>query len=117
MEHRRADRIADLMLQELADVLLRKVKDPRLVGVTFTDVKLSADLRHARVFYSVMAADDVRAAVAAGLESARGFVKRELGKRLQLRYIPDIVFCFDTSLEYGSRIQSLLNEVKKTERP
>jgi ribosome-binding factor A len=113
MDYKRADRVRDLLLQELSYVLQRKVKDPRLGGITLTRVEVTADLRYARVFYSVLATEEVKVAVAAGLERARGYVKRELGRRLQLRRMPDIAFCYDDSLEYGSRIHRLLSELKK----
>ncbi|UCG14421.1 MAG: 30S ribosome-binding factor RbfA [Deltaproteobacteria bacterium] len=115
MEHKRADRVADLILKELAEVLLRKVKDPRLAGITLTDVEVSADLRHATVFYSLLGDDEGKVAAAEGLESARGFVKRELGKRLQLRRMPDIGFRFDGSLEYGSHMDRLFGDLKEPE--
>jgi ribosome-binding factor A len=113
MDYKRADRVGDLILQELSFVLQRKVKDPRLEGITLTRVEVTADLRYARVFYSVLATEEVKVAVAAGLERARGYVKRELGRRLQLRRMPDIAFCYDDSLEYGPRIHRLLSELKK----
>ncbi|MCG6982558.1 MAG: 30S ribosome-binding factor RbfA [Deltaproteobacteria bacterium] len=115
MEHKRTDRIADLILQELAEVLLRKVQDPRLSDITLTSVEVSADLRHAKIYYSLLGDDEKRSKVALGLESARGFVKRELGKRLQLRRIPDISFYFDASLEHGSHIDRLLAELKESD--
>jgi ribosome-binding factor A len=115
MEHKRTDRVADLILKELAEVLLRKVKDPRLAEITLTAVKVSPDLRHARVYYSLLGDDEKKTEVAAGLDSARGFVKRELGKRLELRHVPDISFHFDDSLEYGSHIDQLLAELKESD--
>ncbi len=115
MDYRRADRVGDVILQELAYLLQRKVKDPRLEGITLTRVQVSADLRHARVFYSVLATDEVKVAVASGLDSARGYLKRELGRRLQLRYMPDILFSYDDSLDCGSRIHRLLTELKKSD--
>ncbi len=114
MEHKRADRVADLILKELAEVLLRKVKDPRLADITLTDVKVSPDLRHAKVYYSLLRDEEKKTVVAVGLESAKGFVKRELGKRLQLKRMPDISFHFDGSLEYGSHIDRLLGELKES---
>ena len=113
MEHKRADRVADLILKELAEVLLRKVRDPRLADITLTKVDVSPDLRNAKVYYSLLGDDQKKDEVAGGLESARGFVKRELGKRLHLRRIPDIVFYFDDSLEHGSHIEQLLTELKE----
>ena len=115
VEHKRTDRIADLILQELAEVLLRKVQDPRLSDITLTSVEVSADLRHAKIYYSLLGDDEKRSKAAVGLESARGFVKRELGKRLQLRRIPDISFYFDASLEHGSHIDRLLAELKESD--
>ena len=112
MEHKRVDRVGDLLLKELAEVLLRKVRDPRLADITLTGVRVSPDLRHARVFYSLVGDDERKAEAGAGLASATGFVKRELSKRLQLRRIPDIEFCFDSSLEYGSHIDRLLTELE-----
>ena len=113
MDYKRADRVGDLILQELSYVLQRKVKDPRLESITLTRVQVTADLRYARVFYSVLATEEVKVAVAAGLERARGYVKLELGRRMQLRRMPEIAFCYDDSLEYGSRIHRLLSELKK----
>ena len=113
MEHKRADRVADLILKELAEVLVRRVKDPRLADITLTKVDVSPDLRNAKVYYSLLGDDQKKDEVAGGLESARGFVKRELGKRLHLRRIPDIAFYFDDSLEHGSHIEQLLTELKE----
>ena len=116
MEHKRSDRVADLILKELAEVLIRRVKDPRLDDITLTDVKVSPDLRHAKVYYSMLGNDERRAAAIVGLESARGFVKRELGKRLHLRRMPDIEFHFDGSLEYGSHIDRLLDDLEESDQ-
>lgn len=113
MEHKRADRVADLILKELAGVLLRKVKDPRLADITLTDVQVSPDLRRAKVFYSLLGDEERKVEAAVGLESATGFVKRELSKRLHLRRIPEVEFCFDSSLEYGSHIDRLLTELEE----
>jgi ribosome-binding factor A len=114
MEHKRADRVADLILKELAEVLMRRVKDPRLAEITLTKVDVSPDLRNAKVYYSLLGDEEKKDEVAGGLDSARGFVKRELGKRLHLRRIPDITFYFDASLEHGSHIDQLLSELKES---
>jgi ribosome-binding factor A len=114
MEHKRADRVADLILQELAEVLLRRVRDPRLAGITLTEVKVTPDLRHATVYYSLLGDDEKKSGVADGLESAKGFVKRELGKRLELKRMPNIVFHFDGSLEYGSHMERLISDLKES---
>jgi len=116
MEHKRSDRVADLILKELAEVLLRRVNDPRLADITLTGVKVTPDLRHAKIFYSMLGDDERKAAAIVGLESARGFVKRELGKRLHLRRMPDVEFHFDGSLEYGSHIDRLLDDLEESDQ-
>lgn len=112
-EHtKRAVRVGDLVLRELADLLSRKVKDPRVKGVTLTGIFLSNDLRHARVYFSHLGSeDDVRQAKS-GLDSAKGYVKREIGLRIDLRYVPEIVFIHDPSLKTGADMERLLDKLK-----
>ncbi len=112
---KRADRVADLIRMEVADILLRQIKDPRIGSVTVTGVKVSDDLRNARVFFVEMGKDILSRETQAGLESAAGFLKRELGKRLQLRHVPEILFSYDKSFAYGSHIERLLAEIHREE--
>ncbi|HOD36954.1 MAG TPA: 30S ribosome-binding factor RbfA [Syntrophales bacterium] len=111
MTFKRADRVADLIKAELSDILLRRIRDPRIGLLTITDVKMSDDLRSARIYFVQMGKDRLDAELQAGLEKARGYLKRELGKRLNLRYMPDVFFFYDKSFEYGSRIDRLLMEI------
>ena len=115
MDFKRADRVADLIKQELSAILRREVGDPRIANITVTDVKLTDDLRSARIYFVELGKDCLSADVEKGLSKAKGFLKRELGKRLQLRYIPELAFFYDPSFEYGSRIEKLLKEVRKDE--
>ncbi len=115
MDFKRADRVADLIKQELSSILRREVGDPRIANITLTDVKLTDDLRSARIYFVELGKDRLSADVEKGLSKAKGFLKRELGKRLQLRYIPELAFFYDPSFEYGSRIEKLLKEVRKDE--
>jgi ribosome-binding factor A len=115
MDFKRADRVADLIKQELSNILRREVGDPRIANITVTDVKLTDDLRSARIYFVELGKDRLSADVEKGLSKAKGFLKRELGKRLQLRYIPELAFFYDPSFEYGSRIEKLLKEVRKDE--
>lgn len=115
MDFKRADRVADLIKQELSNILRREVGDPRIANITVTDVKLTDDLRSARIYFVELGQDRLSADVEKGLSKAKGFLKRELGKRLQLRYIPELAFFYDPSFEYGSRIEKLLKEVRKDE--
>ena len=112
---KRADRVADLLRVEIAGILLKQIRDPRIGTVTITGVKVTDDLRNAQVFFVEMGKDTCRPETKAGLESAAGFLKRELGKRLQLRHVPEIVFAFDQSFAYGSRIERLLAEIHREE--
>lgn len=110
---KRCDRVADLLQQELADLLLRRVKDPRVEGVTITGVKVSGDLQHARVFYCVMGSPEAssREDAAVGLEKAKGFLRRELAGRLHMRMVPQLEFHYDASFDYGDKIERLLKEL------
>jgi len=109
---KRADRVADLLKIEISDILLKQIRDPRIHTVTITGVKVTDDLRLAKIYFVEMAQDTIHAETLAGLEKATGFLKRELGKRLQLRFIPDLLFRVDESFAYGSRIERLLAEIK-----
>ncbi|MCX5833170.1 MAG: 30S ribosome-binding factor RbfA [Deltaproteobacteria bacterium] len=116
MTFKRADRVADLIKAELSDILLRQIRDPRIGLLTITDVKMSDDLRSAKIYLVQMGKDKLDAELQAGLEKAKGFLKRELGKRLNLRYMPDVFFFYDKSFEYGSRIDRLLMEIHEKDK-
>jgi len=96
--------------------LLRQIRDPRIGLLTITDVKMSDDLRSAKIYLVQMGKDKLDAELQAGLEKAKGFLKRELGKRLSLRYMPDVFFFYDKSFEYGSRIDRLLMEIHEKDK-
>ncbi len=115
MNFKRATRVADLIMADISDILLREIRDPRIKSVTITGVKLTDDLRLAKVFFVEMGKDTFDPQTKAALQKATGFLKRELGKRLKLRYVPDIIFVSDESFAYGSRIDRLLAEIQKTE--
>ena len=107
----RADRVADQIRMEVADILMRKIKDPRVRSVTVTDVELTKDLRIARVFVTAMGTDAETKDVFAGLAKASGFVRSELGRRLTLRYLPEVVFMKDISGPRGDRVLELLDQI------
>lgn len=118
MEYKRSDRVADLIRQEIADLLLRRVKDPRVEGVIVTGVEVTADLQHARVFFCVTGrpGEAEKKNATAGLNKARGFMRQELGKRLHMRYLPQLDFHYDGSLEYGEKIERIFKELSQNER-
>jgi ribosome-binding factor A len=86
----RADRVADQIRMEVADILMRKIKDPRVRSVTVTDVELTKDLRMARIYVTTLERNDAERQVFDGLAKASGFVRAELGRRLTLRYLPEL---------------------------
>jgi ribosome-binding factor A len=107
----RAERVADQIRMEVADILMRKIKDPRVRSVTVTDVELTNDLRIARVFVTALGSDEETKEVFAGLAKASGFVRAELGRRLTLRYLPEVIFEQDLSGPRGDRVLRLLDEL------
>ncbi len=103
--------MADLIKEELADIIFRQVRDPRIGVVTITGAKISDDLTLARIYFVEMGKDTCTPETQRGLEQATGFLKRELSKRLKLRRVPDIIFTPDESFAYGGRIERLLAEI------
>ncbi len=110
---KRADRVADLVKMEISDLLLKQVRDPRIGSVTITGVKVTDDLRTARVFFVELGKDQCSEDVRAGLGRAAGFLRRELGRRLRLRCVPELFFAYDPSFAYGDRIERLLSEIHR----
>lgn len=115
MNFKRADRVSELIMEEMSDILLKTVKDPRLHAVTITAVKMSDDLRNAKIYFVEMGKDECSRDIEEGLSKAKGFVRRELGHRLQLRLVPEIIFVHDQSFSYGNRIEKLLAEIAQQE--
>ena len=112
---KRADRVADLIKMEISDLLLKQVRDPRIGLVTITGVKVTDDLRTARIFFVELGKDQCSEEVQAGLGKATGFLRRELGRRLQLRCVPELLFAYDPSFAYGNRIERLISEIHREE--
>jgi ribosome-binding factor A len=110
--YKRTERVSDQMKQEIADILMRKIKDPRIGFVTVTDVDLADDLRNAKVYVSVYGGDDQKKASLEGLRSASSFIRSELGRRMRLRYVPELLFRFDATVERGAHIMELLREIE-----
>ncbi len=114
--HARPERVGQEIQAAVADILSRgELRDPRIGFITITGVKVSPDLRVARVFYSMIGTEAERKDTQAGLDAAKGFVRREVTSRVQLRVSPEIFFTFDESLEEGDKIDRLLREVKDKE--
>lgn len=104
-------RVSELIHVHLSNLIERKVKDPRLDMVTITDVEVSPDAAHARVYYSAVGGDQSREDAREGLESAAGWLRYELGQVLRLRRTPELIFRYDHSMERGERISNILDEL------
>lgn len=113
--YKRSERVSELMLREVSDIIQRRLKDPRIGFCTVTRVILSEDLRHAKIFVSVMGSDEEEQTTLEALDQARGFIRREIGKRIRLRYTPEILFRADHSLEHLDRIGRLLKQISEEE--
>jgi ribosome-binding factor A len=108
---KRSEKVAEAIHEMVSGLIIKGLKDPRIGFVTITGVKVTDDLHLATVYFTVIGSDEEKNATEKGLNSARGFIRKEAGRNLRMRYIPDIIFKYDASVEYGSRIESLLKEI------
>ena len=109
----RQEKLGELFAVELSDLLRTRVKDPRVGFASITHVEVSGDYRHAKIYVSVMGSDEDQANTMKALKHASGFLRHELAGRIVLRYMPEIVFKLDTSIEKGTRILELIRENEK----
>ncbi|MBZ0155535.1 MAG: 30S ribosome-binding factor RbfA [Alphaproteobacteria bacterium] len=114
--YKRSQRLSILLREEIADIIMRRVKDPRLGFVTVTDVELSEDLKIARVFVSVLKEEEQEQTLEI-LNAAKGLIRNEVSKRVRVKFIPALEFRVDTSIARGDRIDRLLREIKEKEIP
>jgi len=112
LESQRSHRIADQIHKEISALLIKGLKDPRIGFVTITAVEVTSDLHSARIFFSAMGSESEIKNTEKGLQSSVPFLRRELAKRLRLRYTPELQFQWDNSLAYGNRIDTLLRQIK-----
>lgn len=112
MASRRVERINEQMKREVADILRSSVRDPRIGVPVVTDARVSSDLSVARIFVMATGDEEEQTQVFSGLEAAAPFIRSELGKRMRLRKVPELRFDRDKSLEYGMRIERLLEETR-----
>ncbi|HYE83888.1 MAG TPA: 30S ribosome-binding factor RbfA [Clostridia bacterium] len=114
MAKHRIDRISEEVKRVVSDIIRNELNDPRISTLTsVVSADVTPDLRYAKVFISVLGNDDEKQSTLKGLNSAAGFIRRELGKNIELRYSPEVMFELDLSIEHGAHIAKLLNEVKK----
>ncbi|KAB2954351.1 30S ribosome-binding factor RbfA [Heliorestis acidaminivorans] len=116
MAGHRAARVAEEIKRELARLIRDEMKDPRLGFVSITDVEVSKDIRHAKVYVSVLGDEEVRKATLTALKQATGYLRSELSNNIRVRFMPELAFQFDDSIEKGSRINELLSQAKRNEQ-
>jgi len=108
----RADRVAGQIQKILSEILIKDIKDPRLDMATITGVKMSRDLKLARIYFTISGSNKSAEDASKGFKSAAGYLKRTLASQLGLRYMPDLAFFYDESFDYGARIDTLLRTLK-----
>jgi ribosome-binding factor A len=111
----RADRVAELIKQEVSDIIFKKLNDPRIGFASVTSVDIGADLKNAKIFISVYGTEKEQNDCMSALHSATKFIRRELGGRLQLRDVPEIIFRQDNSIERGAKVFAIINKLHEEE--
>jgi len=117
MEGKRSEKVADLIQKEISQMLVKSIKDPRIGFVTITKVTVSEDCRFAKIYFSVAGTEAERENSMRGLDSAKGYVRKELGRRIRLRYTPEIMFQFDPSIEYAIHMGELIQSLHQEKEP
>lgn len=112
MDYQRSDRVADLLLKLISELLREEIRDPRVATVTLTGANVSKDLRHARIFFNILGGQADKQEVLAGLRSATGFIRSKVGRELSLRYVPTLEFFYDETEDKAQRIEDLLKQDK-----
>lgn len=109
-EYSRSQRVAEQIRRELAELIRLEVKDPRIGMISLTDVEVTPDYAHAKVFFTSMTGEEGLDEILAGLRRASGFLRRELGRRVRIHTTPELHFHYDKSLEQGSRLSRLIDD-------
>jgi ribosome-binding factor A len=109
----RVGRVGEQIKKELSHIIQSELKDPRIGFITVTGVEVTNDLSQAKTYLSVLGSDEQKEETLKALDRGTGFIRSELGKRMRLRHTPELIFKFDSSIEYGSRIESILEKINQ----
>jgi ribosome-binding factor A len=112
----RKDKVQDAIQKEVSDIIRNELKDPRLGFVTITSVEVTDDLRNAKIYFSVLGKEEEFKKTKEALDSALGFIRKQLAARIQLRFAPEIMFKADMSSVYSVRIEQVLDEIKQLDK-
>ena len=115
MGNPRSQKVADMIQREISSLILKGLKDPRIGFVTITGVDVTLDLRHAKIFITVIGEEESKKASLEGLRQAVPFIRRHLGRELRMKFAPALHFEYDKSLEYGNHIENILKEINSTD--
>jgi len=113
VDYQRSDRVGDLLIKLISQLLREEIRDPRVAAVSLTGAKVSKDLRHARIYFNIVGGQTDKESVLAGMRSATGFIRSKVGRELNLRYVPALEFLYDDTEDEAERIETLLRQVKK----
>jgi ribosome-binding factor A len=116
-QDRRSERVGEMIRLRISTLIIRGLRDPRIGMTTVTGVKMSPDLKQARVFVSVLGNEEDRRRSLQGLNSAAAHIRHQIGLELRLKNTPELTFVYDSSIEYGARIEELLQQVKQPTDP
>jgi ribosome-binding factor A len=114
-EFSRSSRVSEQIHRELSELIRLELKDPRVSLVTLTDVEVTSDYAHAKVYYTSLADEEKRREIESGLKHSASFLRRELGRRIRIHTIPELHFIYDASVERGSRLSQLIDEAVKSD--
>lgn len=114
-EFSRASRVSEQIRRELAELIQLEVKDPRVGFITLTDVEISPDYAHAKVYFTSLKGEEGAGEIMTGLRAASGFLRRELGRRIRIHTLPELHFAYDRSVENGDRLSRLIDEAVKSD--
>lgn len=115
MKFKRSLRVSELIKREVSAILFFTIKDPSIKSVNITFVKVTDDLKHARIYYRVLGDDEVKDNALKGLERAKSFIRSEVGHRIELRYVPEIEFFYDTSIDHAEHIEMMIKKIHKSD--
>ena len=116
MSRLRLERVQEALRQEISRIILQEIKDPRIGFLTITKVELTEDLRYAKVYFSVLGEMKDKTLALKGLNSAKGYIKGLIADRIKLRFVPEVVFKIDDSLEHTKGVYDLLDQIKKEKK-
>ena len=111
MKFKRSLRVSELIKREVSSMIFFTIKDPTVKSVNLTFVKVTDDLKQAKIYYRVLGDDEAKDNALKGLERAKNFIRGEIGHRTELRFVPEIEFCYDTSIDNAEHIESLLKKI------